>query len=96
MVLGHRQTGRDVTAQRGVPVWAEGGEASPRRAALPGECSADVAIVGAGFTGLWAAYYLLKEAPAIEMLRELARALLQTQFGLLDDLRIGLNCLLGF
>ena len=67
MVLGHRQTGRDVTAQRGVPVWAEGGEASPRRAALPGECSADVAIVGAGFTGLWAAYYLLKEAPALRV-----------------------------
>ncbi|MBO0836120.1 MAG: FAD-dependent oxidoreductase [Actinobacteria bacterium] len=30
---------------------------------LPGDLQADVAIVGAGFTGLWTAYYLAKRAP---------------------------------
>jgi hypothetical protein len=38
---------------------------------------------------------LVNEQLAIEMFREPARALLQTLFDLLDDLRIGLNCLLG-
>jgi ribulose 1,5-bisphosphate synthetase/thiazole synthase len=28
------------------------------RASLPGDVDVDVAIVGAGFTGLWTAYYL--------------------------------------
>ena len=32
---------------------------------LEGEVQADVAIVGGGFTGLWAAYYLLKADPAM-------------------------------
>jgi glycine/D-amino acid oxidase-like deaminating enzyme len=67
MMLGQRQAGRDVKARWGVPVWAEGDEAPPRRPALPGDSSADVAIVGAGFTGLWAAYYLLKEDPAVKV-----------------------------
>ena len=31
--------------------------------ALPGPTSADVCIVGAGYTGLWTAYYLKKAAP---------------------------------
>ncbi|MBU4188789.1 MAG: FAD-binding oxidoreductase [Propionicimonas sp.] len=34
-----------------------------QRASLPGSIEADVAIVGAGFTGLWAAYYLKKAQP---------------------------------
>ncbi|MEA2166813.1 MAG: hypothetical protein QOF76_113 [Solirubrobacteraceae bacterium] len=35
----------------------------PRRAPLPGPTEADVAIVGAGYTGLWTAYYLKRARP---------------------------------
>jgi glycine/D-amino acid oxidase-like deaminating enzyme len=38
------------------------GELTPR-SSLPGDRDADVAIVGAGYTGLWTAYYLLKARP---------------------------------
>ncbi|MFT3688373.1 NAD(P)/FAD-dependent oxidoreductase [Paenirhodobacter sp.] len=37
------------------------------RPALPGDITADVAIVGAGFTGLWTAYYLLKARPDLNV-----------------------------
>ena len=37
------------------------------RPALPGSTSADVAIVGAGFTGLWTAYYLLDADPSLRI-----------------------------
>src|SRR5690242_999238 len=37
------------------------------RPALPGDLSVDVAIVGAGFTGLWTAYYLLCEDPRMRI-----------------------------
>ncbi|MCW2752698.1 MAG: FAD-dependent oxidoreductase [Marmoricola sp.] len=42
-----------------VSLWADtvGGH-TPVRAALPGPASYDVVVVGAGFTGLWTAYYL--------------------------------------
>jgi glycine/D-amino acid oxidase-like deaminating enzyme len=42
---------------------------------LPGDVQADVAIVGAGFTGLWTAYYLAKRDPALRVVvceREIA------------------------
>jgi glycine/D-amino acid oxidase-like deaminating enzyme len=45
------------------------------RPALEGNRSADVAILGAGFTGLWTAYYLLKQSPGIRVIlleREIA------------------------
>ena len=35
------------------------------RPPLPGDVDADVAIVGAGFTGLWTAYYLLAADPTL-------------------------------
>ena len=38
------------------------------RAALPGDRQADVAIVGAGFAGLWTAYYLLRADPALRVI----------------------------
>ncbi|KMW60170.1 FAD-dependent oxidoreductase [Candidatus Rhodobacter oscarellae] len=40
----------------------------PRRAPLEGDARADVCIVGAGYTGLWAAYYLKKADPALDIL----------------------------
>lgn len=37
------------------------------RPALPGDTDVDVAIVGAGFTGLWAAYYLKSREPSLRI-----------------------------
>jgi len=37
------------------------------RAPLPGDISADVAIVGAGYTGLWTAYYLKQQQPELNV-----------------------------
>ncbi|MDO8390015.1 MAG: FAD-binding oxidoreductase [Actinomycetota bacterium] len=37
------------------------------RPALDGNCGADVVIVGAGYTGLWTAYYLLQRDPALKV-----------------------------
>jgi glycine/D-amino acid oxidase-like deaminating enzyme len=37
------------------------------RPPLPGDIDADVAIVGAGYTGLWTAYYLLKLRPQLRV-----------------------------
>src|SRR6201996_1620887 len=37
------------------------------RAPLPGDTTADVAIVGGGLTGLWTAYYLLKADPKLRI-----------------------------
>lgn len=38
-----------------------------RRPGLPGDLTVDLAIVGAGFTGLWTAYYLLSEDPRMRI-----------------------------
>jgi glycine/D-amino acid oxidase-like deaminating enzyme len=37
------------------------------RERLPGDLRADVAVVGAGFTGLWTAYYLLRSDPTLKV-----------------------------
>jgi glycine/D-amino acid oxidase-like deaminating enzyme len=37
------------------------------RPALPGDLDVDVAIVGAGFTGLWTAYYLIEADPSLRI-----------------------------
>ena len=42
------------------------GELSPRDP-LPGDLDVDVAIAGAGFTGLWTAYYLAAASPALRI-----------------------------
>jgi glycine/D-amino acid oxidase-like deaminating enzyme len=40
----------------------------PRRAALAGDASADVCIIGAGYTGLWTAWYLKERNPDLDIL----------------------------
>ena len=40
---------------------------SPSRPALPGDRDADVCIVGAGYTGLWTAYYLKRADPSLRV-----------------------------
>ncbi len=37
------------------------------RPSLPGDLQCDVAVVGAGFTGLWTAYYLLRADPTLRV-----------------------------
>ncbi|MER7888194.1 FAD-binding oxidoreductase [Micromonospora sp. NPDC094482] len=38
------------------------------RPSLPGDADADVAIVGAGYTGLWTAYYLARADPTLRIM----------------------------
>jgi glycine/D-amino acid oxidase-like deaminating enzyme len=47
--------------------WHSIGGPPPPRAPLEGPLEADVAIVGAGFTGLWSAYYLKRARPSLEI-----------------------------
>lgn len=48
--------------------YADTGGLPRRRPPLQGDTSVDVCIVGAGYTGLWAAYYLKKIDPALNVL----------------------------
>src|ERR1700730_187031 len=55
--------------------WRELGGAAQTRPALEGPAEVDVAIVGAGYTGLWTAYYLKPADPTLQIVvleRELA------------------------
>jgi glycine/D-amino acid oxidase-like deaminating enzyme len=67
--------GRPVTSYAGASLWLDqAGDLRPRPA-LDGDVEADVAIVGAGYTGLWAAYYLAVADPALRIVvveREIA------------------------
>jgi glycine/D-amino acid oxidase-like deaminating enzyme len=55
------------TAQLGFWWRALGGPPAPRPP-LPGPAEADVAIVGAGLTGLWTAYYLSRARPDLRII----------------------------
>jgi glycine/D-amino acid oxidase-like deaminating enzyme len=59
------EAGRDY---RKVSFWLEsaGDDLTPRPP-LRGAAEVDVAILGAGFTGLWTAYYLLRRVPALRV-----------------------------
>lgn len=57
----------DVMAAKRSPLWWEEVPAGPTRAPLSGATDADVAIVGAGFTGLWTAFYLKRLEPALRI-----------------------------
>jgi len=48
--------------------YADIGLPTTRRPALTADASADVAIIGAGYTGLWAAYYLKSARPDLDIL----------------------------
>lgn len=47
--------------------YADLGGRPPARPPLDGDARCDVAIVGAGYTGLWTAYYLLKSDPGLRI-----------------------------
>ena len=60
-----RSEGKDY---RSYSFWLEtAGEELAPRPSLPGPTEADVAILGAGFTGLWTAYYLLAQQPSLRV-----------------------------
>jgi glycine/D-amino acid oxidase-like deaminating enzyme len=48
--------------------WRSLGGVPPARAPLPGPTEADVAIVGAGYTGVWTAYYLKRADPSLRII----------------------------
>lgn len=53
---------------RGISLWMAGlDEPLTPRPPLAGEISADIAIIGAGYTGLWTAYYLKTRAPELNI-----------------------------
>lgn len=58
----------DVGKNGEVSFWyADIGGVPGYRAPLPGDLSVDVCIVGAGFTGLWTAYYLKEAEPGLSI-----------------------------
>jgi glycine/D-amino acid oxidase-like deaminating enzyme len=46
---------------------ATAGESLAARPPLPGDLTVDLAIVGAGYTGLWTAYYLRRQSPSLRI-----------------------------
>ncbi|HET8589863.1 MAG TPA: FAD-dependent oxidoreductase, partial [Nakamurella sp.] len=57
-----------MTDYRGLSLWLDRlpGPLQPREP-LAGDEEADIAIVGAGFTGLWTAYYLQRADPSLRI-----------------------------
>src|SRR6201984_238348 len=51
-----------------VSYWWQARGVPARRPSLPGSTEADVCIVGAGYTGLWTAYYLSRADPALRVI----------------------------
>ncbi|MET3807413.1 glycine/D-amino acid oxidase-like deaminating enzyme [Nakamurella sp. UYEF19] len=64
----HQADQTQTAGYRGLSLWLDRlPEPLTRRPALDGDLSVDVAIVGAGFTGLWTAYYLQKADPTLRI-----------------------------
>jgi glycine/D-amino acid oxidase-like deaminating enzyme len=60
--------GRALSDYRGLSLWhATAHDDWIPREQLRGDVRADVAVVGAGFTGLWTAYYLLRADPSLRV-----------------------------
>lgn len=55
------------TDYRDLSLWMDQVGPIEPRPGLPGDIDADVAIVGAGYTGLWTAYYLMKAQPDLRV-----------------------------
>ena len=63
-----RSAGSEDKDYRSYSFWLEtAGEDLAPRPSLDGPAEADVAILGAGFTGLWTAYYLLSQEPSLRV-----------------------------
>ena len=65
---GPKRARSEAKDYRSYSFWLEtAGEELAPRPSLPGPVEADVAILGAGFTGLWTAYYLLAQEPSLKV-----------------------------
>jgi|TARA_B100001094_G_scaffold108670_1_gene104573 glycine/D-amino acid oxidase-like deaminating enzyme len=54
---------------REAPLWMDSFDCeSPKRKPIEGPVSVDVAIIGGGYSGLWTAYYLLKNDPSLRVI----------------------------
>jgi glycine/D-amino acid oxidase-like deaminating enzyme len=53
--------------ERAISYWLDASPAGPARPALHGDLEADVAVIGAGFTGLWTAIALADTEPALRI-----------------------------
>ena len=63
-----KSAGSEGKDYRSYSFWLEtAGEDLAPRPSLDGPTEADVAILGAGFTGLWTAYYLLQQEPSLSV-----------------------------
>ena len=51
-----------------VSYWWQARGLPPARPPLPGSAEADICIVGAGYTGLWTAYYLNRADPGLRII----------------------------
>ena len=56
-----------MTVNGNVSFWYAADGLPGQRTPLTGDTTADVAIVGAGYTGLWTAYYLKKADPSLDI-----------------------------
>ena len=66
--MGRSLTQSDPRGYRTLSWWHESADTDwAPRPPLPGDRDADVAIVGAGFTGLWTAYYLARADPSLRI-----------------------------
>ena len=79
MPSGGMRSGLGAQLYGGLSLWHDqllaAGDPLTPRAPLPGSCDADVAIVGAGYTGLWTARALLERDPSLRVVvleREIA------------------------
>src|SRR5829696_2836566 len=66
--IRRRDSLESVSPYAGLSLWLEtaGDELTPRPA-LDGDADVDVAVVGAGYTGLWTAYYLAVAEPSLRI-----------------------------
>ena len=66
--MGRALSTEAAPAWTGLSLWhrTAGDDWAPRPS-LPGDTEADVVVVGAGFTGLWTAYYLLEADPTMRV-----------------------------
>ncbi|TDF47307.1 FAD-dependent oxidoreductase [Streptomyces sp. WAC05374] len=55
------------TVNGGISFWYAQEGTPPPREPLPGDTTADVCVVGGGYTGLWTAYYLKKAVPFLNI-----------------------------
>jgi glycine/D-amino acid oxidase-like deaminating enzyme len=59
--------GRALSVPGAASLWADTAPAAPARPVLDTDLDVDVAVVGAGYTGLWTAYYLAEADPTLRI-----------------------------